>query len=216
MDEKKLLAPEAKPTPTPHEKAGLQVPTWLGRTIAHKDHVHELEHAAALNEFRDKMPRPEAEEKAHGDYVQRQHTEAAAHHLSGMKAAHASGDMEAARKHGVMYELHSKALGHKAVGPAHPDVLAHMEKKPGGVYKFKAHRGDLFAIDKKPEEEKVDKSEALRAVYEALEPLTKKESDLNKWAKAELKARKSKPVPCRCDAYSHPHRTGGGKCPAGK
>ncbi len=160
MSDNELTNPSAKP-PAPTEHAA----SWAGRVVAHKDHGPDLDAAAAIHEFHDHLPRAEAEEKAYKDYVKSQHTEAAAHHLLGMKAAAAGGDMESARKHGLMYELHSKALGHESVGPAHPSVQAHMEKNPGKV-KFKPHRGDLFALDKK--EEAVTKSELMHALYETL------------------------------------------------
>jgi hypothetical protein len=70
-----------------------------------------------------------------------------------MKAAHAAGDMEAARNHSLMYNLHSKALGHEPVGPAHPDVIAHLASKPSKVYKYKAHHGDQLALSPKPQAE---------------------------------------------------------------
>jgi len=313
MDDKKHDVDETpKPTPTAPEKAGLKLPRWMDRPITHPDHATELEHASAVNEFRDKLPRRAAEDRAYEEYIKRQHTEAAAFHLAGMKAAHAAGDLEAARKHSLMYGLHSKALDHEPVGPAHPSVVSHLEKTPQKVYRFKAHRGDMLAVSKKDdtEQEGVSKAEALYSLYRALEPLTKatkgyavrpskgsrsippqcvrkdchhkghhvhdrvtgdivpwhfkdvpeetvaksdaawakaelakkappgfSEETMHKlkrehgvesafkiaWAahnkqtkKAEMPAGKKKVMPCRCDAYSHPHRTGGGKCPAGK
>src|SRR5688572_17566757 len=113
MDDKKLdekvIGEGDKPTPTPHEKAGLKAPTWLSRPIVHDDHVRDLEHDAAINEFGHKMARPDAEEHAYQSYLKKQRTEAAIHHLKGIKAAAAAGDMEAARKHNLMYDIHSKA-----------------------------------------------------------------------------------------------------------
>lgn len=209
------------PAPTPHKAAGLTPPAWLGRPITHKDHAHELEMDAALNEFGpSRLPRSHAEEKAYQEYTKRQHTEAAAHHLAGMRAAHAAGDMESARKHSVMYGVHSKALGHDPVGPAHPSVAAHLQGNPGQV-RFKPHRGDLFAIQKPPavisSSPAPELGKTLHKLWEGLQALQKGDavSDLNKWAKTELAAKKrAKQRPCVCSAYSHPHRPGGGKCGA--
>lgn len=221
-----LLNPAANPTPA------AQHHLWGNRVIVHPDHIADLERATGIHEFEGKMPRAQAEERAHADYKRKQHVEAAAHHLAGMKGAVATGDIEAARKHGVMYELHSKALGHDAVGPAHPEVAAKLFNNPSGFHRFRAHRGDMFAVPEKKAEEPVTKAEILHGLYKAFVTFDqlkataegkesagpkeeKSESDLNKWAKAELSARKKKGArPCVCRAYSHPHRTGGGKCPA--
>lgn len=203
-DDVKLLDPETAPTPTPAKHKGVPAPTWVGRSIAHEDHAKGLEMDAAMNEFGHKMPRAQAEEEAHKKYVENQHVEAAAHHLAGIKAAHGAGDMEAARKHGLMYNLHSKALGTDPVGPAHPSVVSSMEKTPAKVYKFKAHRGDLFALESEGNggEEKTEKAEeALYTIYAACEALTKAE-----------KKPKAKVVPCVCKAYQFPHRHTSGKC----
>lgn len=225
--DEEVIASAPKPSPA---RAQAGPPSWLGKPITHKDHIQGLEMDSAVNEFSNRMPRQQAEEKAYGDYTKQQQVEAAAHHLAGARAAHAAGDMESARKHSVMYNVHSKALGHEPVGPAHPAVTAHLAKEPGQV-KFKAHRGDLFAVQppkviaSSPPPEAMGKAETLQAIWQgarralakADQPLNK--SDINAWAKSELalrKKEKSKVVPCRCDAYTHPHRTGGGRCSAGK
>jgi hypothetical protein len=135
--------------PTPVTKNPFGGANWMDNgayPLVKPEHAQELEQNAAINEFGMKKPRAEAEAAAYADYKKRQHTEAAAHHLAGMKAAHGAGDMEAARKHSLMYNLHSKALGHEPVGPAHPDVIAHLNAKPSKVYKFKPHHGDQLAL----------------------------------------------------------------------
>lgn len=148
--DKEVIAAIPAPTPTAPEAAGLKPPMWMGRPITHAEHAQDLDQEAAINEFGpSRMHSAAAEEQAYKGYVQRQHTEAAAHHLSGMRSAHAAGDMESARKHSLMYGVHSKALGHDPIGPAHPAVAAHLEGNPGKV-RFKPHRGDLFAIQKPP------------------------------------------------------------------
>ncbi len=126
---------------------GLGMPTWLGRSIVHNDHAKELELNSAVNEFGLKMPRAQAEDHAYGEYVKGQHVEAQAHHLAGIKAADGAGDKEASRKHHMMYDLHAKAMGHEPIGAPHPDVKALMDKGGQKIYKFKAHRGDAFAIE---------------------------------------------------------------------
>ncbi len=214
--DEQVIASVPPPTPTSPEAEKLKPPSWMGRPVTSKDHLQDLETEAAINEFGpSRMPRGQAEEHAYKGYVQKQHTEAAAHHLAGMRAAHASGDMESARKHSLMYGVHSKALGHDPVGPAHPSVAAHLEGNPGKV-KFKPHRGDLFAIQKPPEAPVIASSpppglgKALHAIWERASALVK--NDVNSWAKSELAARKAKAVPCICTSYKFPHRHGSGKC----
>lgn len=132
-------------------------PLWMGRPIVRAEHVDELERDAALNEFHSKMPRHLAEEKAHQDYIRRQHIDAAAHHLQGMKAAQANADMEDAQKHGTMYEMHLKALGFESPGPVPHEIKMASEqpdRKP--IYRFKAHHGDFFVL---PTDSSLNKSE---------------------------------------------------------
>jgi hypothetical protein len=123
----------------------LTPPQWLGRPILDEDHVQDLETNAAINEFHRKMPRAQAEQRAYEDYVQEQRARAAAYHLAGMKAAMAAGNREDARKHWALYDLHLKALGKESVGAVPPEVQKWMEdQKP--VYRFKAHKGDMYVL----------------------------------------------------------------------
>lgn len=133
------------PAPTPLQQAVQAAPRWLDRyPVVHPDHIQELETEAAVNEFGRKLPREQAEAEAHSAYTKRQREAAMLHHLRGMQAADAAGAREDARKHSAMYQLHAKALGHDPVGPVPAAVLAHGESaKP--PYRFKPHKGDLFA-----------------------------------------------------------------------
>lgn len=120
---------------------------WLGKTILSPDHAHDLERAAAIHEFGHGMLRHEAEKKAYDDYVRDQRLSAMAHHYQGMKAAYGLGDMDEARKHGAMYELHAKSLGFNPTDPVPPEVVAKMPSlQDRKVYKFKTHGGDAFAL----------------------------------------------------------------------
>jgi hypothetical protein len=122
-------------------------PKWQGKyAIVDADHVHNLETMAAINEFAHKMPRHEAEEAAHKQYMREQLIEAAAHHLSGIKAAQGAGDTESIKKHGLMYQLAMKGLGHDPMGEPPSEVTEHMKHQPQNVYKFKAHPADAFAM----------------------------------------------------------------------
>jgi hypothetical protein len=131
-------------------------PQWLGRyPMVDADHINDLETRAAVNEFGGKMPRHAAEQKAHEDYRKDQLHEAAAHHLVGMKAAHAAGDHDSAQKHGAMYVLALKALGLDNTVDPPPEVANKAKNTPAEVYRFKPHKGDSFALPAK----KTDESE---------------------------------------------------------
>lgn len=118
---------------------------WCNRPTLSEDDHHELETMAAINEFDKKMPRPVAEEVAYHNYMRNKHIEASAHHLLGMKAAHAASKMDEARKHGKMYESHMKAAGLNHVGPVPEEVKAKAKETTSKVYKFKGHAADVFA-----------------------------------------------------------------------
>lgn len=122
-------------------------PQWMGHPILSTDHVNDLETRAAIGEFHHHLPRAAAEQKAHEDYVKEHRERAAAHHLSGMRAAQAVGAPEDARKHYAMYDLHMKALGKDTIGAVPPEIERRLSgdgEKP--VYHFKAHKGDLYAL----------------------------------------------------------------------
>jgi hypothetical protein len=124
-----------------------RVPEWSGRPILEADHVSDLEQRAAVAEFRDRLPRAEAEAAAHREYRREHHLDAAAHHLRGMRAAQASGDGDDAKKHRVMYDLHLKEMG--VDGDEVPaDVRARAAASEGKerAYKFRPHRGDAFVV----------------------------------------------------------------------
>lgn len=136
-------------------------PTWLGRPILHPDHVSELDVNSAINEFHGKLPRHEAEQAAHDSYVKSQREKAAAHHLRGMRGAHAMGDMDGARKHHAMYSLHMKALGHDPTGAPPPGISYMSRNSDEPLHRFKAHKADLFALPPLPKDDgaQVQKSE---------------------------------------------------------
>lgn len=144
-----------------------EAPHWFGRPIVSADDVHDLDTRAAIYEFNAKEPRHQAEQHAYDDYVKERRLDAAAFHLSGMKAAQGAGQMDEARKHGMLYELHLQALGMNPMGPVPPEVNAKLRAEDSAkVYKFKSHRGDFYALqdatkpeEPKSEDEKLDKAE---------------------------------------------------------
>jgi hypothetical protein len=168
---------------------------WLGRyPIVHPDHIQDLEQRAAIHEFGSKLPRHQAEERAHQDYRRDQLIEAAGHHYVGMKASHAAGSPEEAQKHGALYILACRAMGHtNSIYP--PDEVAQKAKHlPNSVYNFKAHPADTLSIRTHMGDDK---------------PLTKGEYDLIKadiWTTKHLCCNCSKPM------AKHPVDTWGLKC----
>lgn len=129
----------------PDEK---KVHEWMGYPIASAKHAKDLDTLAAVNEFHHGQPRHLAESNAYKTHTHQQHVEAAAHHLAGMKAAQGAGAMDAAKKHGYLYELHLKRLGHNAYGSVPAEIQARHESKmhDGSSYEFKAHTGDEFLL----------------------------------------------------------------------
>lgn len=133
-------------------------PKWLGKyPVVDADHLQDLETRAAIEEFGHKKPRHEAEAKAHDDYRRDQLSDAAAHHLVGLTAAHAAGASDDAKKHAAMYGVALNALGHEDVMNPPPEVTSKAKHTPAEVYKFRAHKGDAFALpEHKEEPEKKD------------------------------------------------------------
>lgn len=122
---------------------------WGGNFILNQDHIPDLEHAAALYEFEHGFPREEAEKKAYGDYTSKHHREGAAHHLRGLRGAQASGDIDEAHKHGVLYSLHMSQLGHDPMDAVPPEIKELAEKDGKKThYKFKSNASDAFLLKK--------------------------------------------------------------------
>lgn len=123
----------------------VNAPKWNGRDIAKDEDGADLDQRAALYEFKHRMARPDAEHRAHHEYRQDKHREAAAYHLQGLKAAQGAGSQEEGHKHGLMYQLHMKALGHDPMG-AVPHEIQSLAEKQEKFYSFKPHRGDVFLL----------------------------------------------------------------------
>jgi hypothetical protein len=133
-----------------HRLGKAQGHQWAGRPILHPDHGAELDSRAGIYEFQHRLPRQEAERRAHEDYRQDQHRVAAAHHLRGQRAAMALGDQKSARKHGLMYHLHARALGLNPLDPVHESIGQHLRADRGGQpqpgYRFRVHGADALLL----------------------------------------------------------------------
>lgn len=134
----------------------VNAPQWQGRSIAKDEDAHDLDQRAALYEFKHRMNRGDAEHRAHHEYKQDKHREAAAYHLQGMKASQASGSQEEGHKHGLLYQLHMKALGLDPMS-AVPHEIQSLADKQDKFYKFRPHRGDLFLLQNQDPSDTKDK-----------------------------------------------------------
>lgn len=133
--------------PSSEKKRGM----WMGHPLLAPEDEHELHLAAALHEFQGGMPRQDAEKRALQDYRNEHHARAAAHHYSGMKASHATGNMDDAKKHHALYSLHLKALGEDPMGPV-PEAVrkygaqAGQSERQKHVYRFRGHDADDYLV----------------------------------------------------------------------
>jgi hypothetical protein len=119
---------------------------WKGRKLLNAQDGQVLENNAAVKEFRDGLERGAAEERAYREYRQGHHEDARAHHFAGMKAALAVGDHEAAHKHGVMYDLHTRAAGKDPMAGIDSAVSSRLDANAQKHYKFRAHKGDGLLV----------------------------------------------------------------------
>jgi hypothetical protein len=126
--------------------------TWQGRPLVDPEHSVDLEAAAAAGEFRDKLPRPAAEERAYQSYRRERALDACAHHLLGIRAAHAAGDAESAQAHGHAYAAAAGAAGFEPIQEPPREVLDRIEMLKPKVYTFRAHPADqLLSPPAEPE-----------------------------------------------------------------
>lgn len=147
-DEKKTGEPEEQ-GPKP----------WLGKypVISEDDHP-DLDARAAIFEFRHGLPQAEAEAQAHHSYVKDKAVDAAAHHLAGLKAAHASGADKAASQHAEAYAGALKAAGLDPFGPVPEEVLDRAKTTKPEVYRFKPHPADLLVEPLGPKADEADQA----------------------------------------------------------
>jgi hypothetical protein len=121
--------------------------------IVDEDHAAELDAAAGAHEFHHGLRRQDAEHRAHQDYTRSQALEAAAHHLLGVRAAHAVGSDESAMLHGAAFAHAMKAAGHEPFGEVPAEVLDRAVAMAPKAHSFKGHRADNM-FQPAPEEAK--------------------------------------------------------------
>ncbi len=128
---------------------------WLGRPVLSAEHLKDLERQSAVGEFLEHKPRAQAESDAYRAYVKNLHVAGAAHHLAGLQAMQAVGQTEDARKHALLYSMHTKALGYDPdQGHVPLEVKARLENDTAngkGPIEFKHSTADQMLLDGKKE-----------------------------------------------------------------
>lgn len=113
---------------------------WLDRYPALPADHDDLEARAAVHEFGKRMPRHAAEAQAHQDYLRDKAMDSAAHHLVGVKAAHAAGHSELAAQHHEAYTKAMKQAGHDPTQPPPQEVLTRASKVR--IHSYTPHDAD--------------------------------------------------------------------------
>ena len=147
------------------EPSDLSKGEWAGKTLV--GNGQGLDETAALLEFKEGLPRHVAEEKAYRQYNTQHHYQAAAHHLQGMKAAHALGQVDEGKRHGALYALHMRSLGQDPNDDVPPEVMAHMralQAENQSNYKFKAHGADKLLLGKSWSKIELDSEKLMKVV----------------------------------------------------
>ncbi len=116
---------------------------WNGRPIVDSKHHEDLENASAHHEFIGKLPKDAAEDAAYVEYKQKQHLEAAGHHLHNLRNAVSSGAREEGEKHNTLLKMHSKALGLNPHQPPTPEIQ-HAAANVKSSARFKNHPADVL------------------------------------------------------------------------
>src|SRR6266478_6783667 len=123
-----------------------RLPMWQGKyPITDTAHGDDLQMRSDIYMHMHRLPRHEAEARAHADYRKEQIAKAAAHHWNGMKASYAAGNEEAAKKHGFGYALALHQLGHKDLLNPPPAVTEAAKDPRSEIANFKGHPGDAFS-----------------------------------------------------------------------
>lgn len=163
---------------------------WLNRyPILHEDHGNDLSTHAAMLEFGDKLPRGESEKRAYMNYRRANIVDSAAHHLIGMRAAQGTGDSAAAKRHGTMYALAVRSLGHDHLYTPPDEVLERIKTNPVSLYRFKSHPADRFLASSEESIQKAEKELEDQGFYGEIPevyPLQKDEKDYSHFLKTEV------------------------------
>lgn len=141
------------------------------RYVLDPDDVGGLEREAGVHEFIGGKPQAEAEEAAYQDYTRKNHMEAAAHHLTMMKAAQANGKYNDAHRHKLIYDMHLKSLGIESEDGKVPSEIDQFMQNPDAprIIKYKPHKADALLENREEEDMKpLSKHEIGHALYNTL------------------------------------------------
>jgi len=133
-----------------------------------------LDASAAIHEFRGGLSKEKAAEKAHKEYLRNHALDSAAHHYLGMRAAMATGNVGAAKRHGASYEKALNHLGLNPIDPVHQDILDRTKDADKSPYAFKAHQADSFFEPQLPVIKEKTSKERTMELLENLKQLGKR------------------------------------------
>ncbi len=134
---------------------------WLDKyNILDPADADGLEINAAQHEFRGGLPREQAEQKAHEQYLKNHALDSAAYHYLGMRAALAAQHQTAAKQHGAAYTLAMKHLGLNPLDRPPQEILERVKDVDKSPYKFSAHKADDFFVPQIPELTEDEKEKA--------------------------------------------------------
>jgi hypothetical protein len=116
---------------------------WLNKySVLNDSDIHSLEASAAAKEFKERLPREQAEDMAYQEYLRGHAVSSMAHHYQGGKIAKLLNDDASIQQHGLAYESAAKKCGFD-MSSVPPEVLDQINGMTG-LYKFKAHASDVF------------------------------------------------------------------------
>jgi hypothetical protein len=122
-----------------------QIPKWLDRyEVTDPDDHQSLEVSAAVHEFGGGLKRDDAEAKAHSEYTFNKAVDAAAHHYLGMRAAAASKNDVAAKKHGESYVNAMTFINADPYSAPPKMVMDRIEDLKTKLYSYKSHPADFL------------------------------------------------------------------------
>jgi hypothetical protein len=144
---------------------------WLDKyDVLNEADIPGLEAQAAVHEFKERLPREEAEKLAYQGYVRSHAVQAMAYHYQGGKIAKILNDEDSAQQHGKAYESAAATAGFD-MGFVPPEVIE-QTKAQNSLYKFRAHPSDVFfPVQEAPRQAVLSDAEKVMKLIEGLKNL---------------------------------------------